>query len=96
MSRFYFAFQCKFPNGTECAAVDYFSDSVNLFRAVSTFGGIYLPECGGRSKVITIQLCKTKREAKETASAWNQLIKARGVHAFARNKLNESNQTKGA
>lgn len=89
MSRFYFAFQCKFPNGTECAAVDYFSDSVNLLRAVETFGGIYLPECGGGSKVLIIQLCKTKREAEENASAWNQLIKARGVYAFDRSERRE-------
>lgn len=82
MKRFYYAYQCQFPDGKSCAGINYYSSEQNLLKQIKQFGGAYHSNHGGYSKVTTVQLCETKREAERTASAWNQNFKQNGTLAF--------------
>lgn len=82
MKRFYYAYQCKFPDGKECSGTYYYTSDQNLLKQINQFGGAYHSEHGGYSRVTVIQLCETKREADTTAQIWNQTFKENGTLAF--------------
>ena len=84
MKRFWFAYQCTFPNGKHLASYNYFSSNEDLISAVERFGGTYLAECGGYSKLDRIFLCETKAKAEDRAAELNEFFSRNGTYAYDR------------